>query len=60
MGGILGVIVSLLGSVIGGLSPVFRTFLGEILDKAEQKAKSTDSPFDDIFVSLAKGVLGLD
>lgn len=49
-------LMTLLGTILTGISPELRELLESMLDKLEAKAKATPNKFDDLLVSLLKAI----
>jgi uncharacterized membrane protein YqgA involved in biofilm formation len=54
---IINLIVSVLGPLIGLISPMLKAEITEAVKKLYEKAKETDSPIDDIFVRFLAAIL---
>lgn len=52
-------LLSLLGTVVDGVSPELREILESSIHSLEKRAKSTPNRFDDILVNMLKSLLGM-
>jgi hypothetical protein len=54
---IINLIVSVLGPLIGLISPMLKGEIAAAVQKLYEKAKESDSPIDDIFVRFLAAIL---
>lgn len=52
-------LVEIIKLIFGRVSPEMRKYLVEMVDKLDEKAKSTKNPFDDLGVMLLKALLAI-
>ena len=53
----LKLIIMLIPLIVTSISPALREFIATTLDEAEERAKTTDNPWDDALVKLLKGLI---
>ena len=55
----LGLLMKILIALLPAVSPVLREALREFVSGLEAKARETESPVDDVFVSILREILSL-
>jgi len=51
-------IIGIVKAILGLASPELRKAIVDYIDALDEHAKSTDNPWDDLFVSLLRVILG--
>lgn len=49
--------ITLIGLIIGVVSPEIKAGVAQLLDNLEQQAKKTTNPWDDMLVALLRNVI---